>query len=67
MEQRNQMTIVERALAMMVRNGEAKQHTVSIEMDDGRVKDISFYKLIDNQSTKPRKIIPQEEIRTNYY
>ena len=48
MEQRNQMTIVERALAMMVKNGEAKQHTVSIELDDGGVKDISFYKL-----TKP--------------
>lgn len=61
------MTIVERALAMMVMNGEAKQHTVSIELDDGGVKDISFYKLIDKQSTKPRKIIPQEEIRTNYY
>jgi hypothetical protein len=52
---------------MMVKNGEAKQHTVSIELDDGCVKDISFYKLIDKQSTKPRKIIPQEEIRTNYY
>lgn len=61
------MTIVERALAMMVKNGEAKQHTVSIELEDGSAKDISFYKLIDKQSTKPRKIIPQEEIRTNYY
>ena len=61
------MTIVERALAMMVKNGEAKQHTVSIELEDGSAKDISFYKLIDKQSAKPRKIIPQEEIRTNYY
>ena len=61
------MTIVERALAMMVRNGEAKQHTVRIELEDGDVKDINFYKLIDKQSAKPRKIIPQEEIRTNYY
>lgn len=56
------MSLVEKALVSLVRNGHAKLHTAHVKMADETERDFTFYKLEDSTARKQRKIIPQEEI-----
>lgn len=55
------MSLVEKALVSLVRNGHAKLHTAHVKMADDTERDFTFYKL-DSGKPKKRTTIPKEEI-----